>query len=104
MPFIDINNPELIAYVRVEPLTTAKTLKETVEGQVHDALWMLTQQYRVGEFRGEDMASLMKARVQTHSTKINRLKSRYGDLDEYDDQVPLAAKLERLPLRQALGM
>lgn len=104
MPFIDINKPELIAYVRVEPLTTAKTLKETVKGQVHDALWMLTQQYRVGEFKGEDAGSPMKARVQTQSTKINRFKSRYGEVEEYDGQVPLEAKVERLPLREDLGM
>lgn len=104
MPFIDINKPELIAYVRIEPLTTAKTLKETVKGQVHDALWMLTQQYRVGEFRGEDAGSPMKARVQTQSTKINRFKSRYGEVEEYNEQVPLEAKVERLPLREDLGM
>lgn len=104
MPFIDINKPELISYVRIEPLTTAKTLKETVKGQVHDALWMLTQQYRVGEFKGEDAGSPMKARVQTQSTKINRFKSRSGEVEEYDQQVPLEAKVERLPLKEDLGM
>src|SRR5690606_739260 len=104
MPFIDINKPELIAYVRVEPLTTSKTLKETVKGQVHDALWMLTQQYRVGEFKGEDAGSPMKSRIQTQSTKINRFKSRYGEVEQYDEQVPLEAKVERLPLREDLGM
>jgi len=104
MPFIDINKPEVISYVRVEPLTTAKTLKETVKGQVHDALWMLTQQYRVGEFKGEDAGSPMKARIQTQSTKINRFKSRYGEVEEYDEQVPLEAKVERQPLKEDLGM
>src|SRR5690606_40616102 len=41
---------------------------------------------------------------QTQSTKINRFKSRYGEVEEYHEQVPLEAKVERLPLREDLGM
>lgn len=101
---ININQPDVLAFLRVEPRTVATTLKPTIKAAVHDALWMLTQQYRVGEFLGEDAGSPMKARIQTQSTKINRFKSRYGEVEEYDEQVPLEAKIERLPLREDLGL
>lgn len=104
MPIIDVNKPDVLAYLRVEPRTLTTTLKPTIKAAVHDAVWMLTQQYRVGEFLGEDAGSPMKARIQTQSTKINRFKSRYGDVEEYDEQVPLEAKIERLPLREDLGL
>lgn len=101
---ININQPDVLAFLRVEPRTVATTLKPTIKAAVHDAVWMLTQQYRVGEFLGEDAGSPMKARIQTQSTKINRFKSRYGEVEEYDEQVPLEAKIERLPLREDLGL
>lgn len=99
----DLNRPDILAYVRIEPRAISKTLAPTIKSSVHDALWMLTQQHRIGEFEGEDAGMAMKARVQTQSTKINRFKSRNGEVEEYDEKTPLEAKIERLPLKQDLG-
>lgn len=100
----DINRSDIIAYIRLEPRVVSRTLMPTVKAAVHDALWMLTQQSRIGEFQGEDAGSLIKARIQTQSTKINRFKSRNGKVEEYDEKVPLEAKVERLPLKEDLGL
>lgn len=104
MAKIQIDRPDMLAYVRYEPVTVARKLNPTLKAEVHDALWMLTQQYRIGEFQGQDGGTLSKARIQTQSTKINRFKSRHGQVEEYDEKVPLEAKIERLPLREDLGM
>lgn len=103
MPPININQPDIIGFLRVEPRTVAKTLKPTIKAAVHDAVWMLTQQFRVGEFLAEDAGSPMKARVQTQSNKLNRFQSRYGEVELLNDEVPLEAKIERLPLKEDLG-
>ena len=103
MPPININQPDIIGYLRVEPRTVAKNLKPTIKAAVHDAVWMLTQQFRVGEFLAEDAGSPMKARVQTQSNKLNRFQSRYGEVELLNDKVPLEAKIERLPLKEDLG-
>ncbi|SFO28489.1 hypothetical protein SAMN05421741_1331, partial [Paenimyroides ummariense] len=103
MPPININQPDIIGYLRVEPRTVAKNLKPTIKAAVHDAVWMLTQQFRVGEFLAEDAGSPMKARVQTQSNKLNRFQSRYGEVELLNEEVPLEAKIERLPLKEDLG-
>lgn len=100
---ININQPDIIGYLRVEPRTVAKNLKPTIKAAVHDAVWMLTQQFRVGEFLAEDAGSPMKARVQTQSNKLNRFQSRHGEVELLNDEVPLEAKIERLPLKEDLG-
>lgn len=96
--------PDILAYIRIEPRVISRTLAPTIKSSVHDALWMLTQQHRIGEFQGEDAGMALKARVQTQSTKINRFKSRYGQVEEYDEKIPLEAKIERLPLKEDLGL
>lgn len=101
---IKITQPDIVGYARLETRAIAASLAPTIKATVHDALWMLTQQSRVGEFHGEDAATLIKARVQTQSTKINRFKSRNGKVEEYDETVPLEAKIERLPLKEDLGL
>ncbi len=103
MPQINIHAEDIVAYARIEPRAIAADYKPTVKAQVHDALWMLTQQWRVGEFRGEDAGTLVKARVETQTTKLNRFKSRNGSVEAFDENVPLEAKVERLPLRMDLG-
>lgn len=102
---ININASEVIAYARYEPRAIAADYRPTVKAQVHDALWMLTQQWRVGEFRGEDAGTLVKARIQTQSTKINRFRSNEdAPVQAFDENIPLEAKVERLPLKPDLGL
>lgn len=104
MPQIDILAADIVAYARIEPRAIAADYRPTVKAQVHDALWMLTQQWRVGEFRGEDAGTLVKARVETQTTKLNRFKSRNGPVEAFDENVPLEAKVERLPLKPDLSL
>jgi hypothetical protein len=105
MPVVNINSAEIVAYARIEPRALARDYRATVKAAVHDALWMLTQQWRVGEFRGEDAGTLVKARVQTQSTKINRFASRMeASVEAFDGNTPLEAKIERLPLKSDLAL
>ncbi|WP_118976927.1 hypothetical protein [Taibaiella koreensis] len=104
MPRIDIFQSDIVAYTRIEPRVIARDYKPTVKAQVHDALWMLTQQWRVKEFKGEDAGTLVKARIQTQSNKINRFQSRKGPVEAFDENVPVEAKVERLPLKPDLAL
>ncbi len=100
---INIYAADIVAYARIEPRAIAADYRPTVKAQVHDALWMLTQQWRVKEFNGEDAGTLVKARIETQSTKLNRFKSRNGAVEAFDENVPLEAKVERLPLKPDLA-
>lgn len=105
MPQININGPDILTYVRYEPITVSRNLSTTVNASVHDALWMLTQQIRVGEFKGDDAGSISKARIVSQSVKLNRFKGRNNDKAQaFEEEIPLEAKVERLPLNEDLGL
>src|SRR4051812_43391462 len=102
---ISTSAPDTVAYVRLEPMTRVNTVEPVVSADVHDALWFLTQQWRVSEFAGSDGGSLVKAKIETQSTYMNRFKSRNaGNAEAFDTNVPLEAKVERLPLIFDLGL
>lgn len=101
---INFDQADIVAYATLEPRIVARTLTPVIKAQVHDALWMLTQQWRVGEFKGDDAGTLVKARIETQSTMLNRFQSRKGPVTPFDLNVPLEAKVERLPLIFDLGM
>ncbi|MBD2769866.1 hypothetical protein IC235_18405 [Hymenobacter sp. BT664] len=96
--------PSISASIRIEPISEDKDLTTTVRANVHDALWMLSQQWRVGEFKGEDAGTLVKAKVETQSTKINRYKGWKSPVEEFNPNIPLEARVERQPLILDLGM
>lgn len=101
---INIQAADIVAYARIEPRAIAADYQPTIKAEVHDALWMLTQQWRVKEFRGEDAGTLVKARIETQSTRLNRFKSRNGAVENFDDNIPLESKVERLPLKPDLAL
>lgn len=100
---IKFTAPNLVCYARFEPSVKVRDYKPSIRANVHDALWMLTQQFRVGEFQGTDGGTLVKAKIETQSTKINRYKSRNGEVEAFDEEIPIEAKTERLPFKKDLA-
>ncbi|MGN6569750.1 MAG: hypothetical protein ACTHJ0_17445, partial [Flavipsychrobacter sp.] len=97
--------PEIVSYVRLEPIARINDVTPTISADVHDALWFLTQQWRVGEFRGIDGGTLVKAKIETQSSYINRFQSsNAANAEAIETNVPLEAKIERLPIVFDLGM
>lgn len=101
---INTVRPDITFQVRYEPALRVNDVAPTISANVHDALWMLTQQWRVGEFNGEDAGTLVKAKIETQSTHINRYRGGNGPVEAFNPDVPLEAKVERLPLFLDLGM
>lgn len=109
---ISTTAPDIAAYTRLEPValatttsTTSTATTPTVSANVNDALWFLTQQWRVGEFIGTDGGTLVKAKIETQSSYINRFKGTNSTYAEpFETNIPLEAKIERLPLIFDLGM
>lgn len=97
------NAEEIVTYVHMEPLVRRPDYEMTVKAEVHDALWMLTQQWRVNEFKGEDAGTVVKAKIETQSTLLNRFKGRGAPVEPMPRNVPIEAKVERLPVPLDFG-
>lgn len=64
------------AWQRVEPNGRDQDLEEGLENRVADPLWMLARQWQLGEFRGEDAASPIHARVVVESSPVRNFRNR----------------------------
>jgi hypothetical protein len=81
-------------------------MQRTVAARVYDPLWMLTRQWQVGEFQGEDVGSPIMARTRAQNSMLSRVHLGALTPDTptqaapYDSaQLPLEVMVERRTLR-----
>lgn len=80
---------------RVEPRPRQQDFSQSLQAQVHDALWMLTRQWQFGEFQGEDTGSAIMAKMELEISRISKYQNTHGPAETYDEKVPLEARVER---------
>lgn len=100
-------NSGITTFVRLEPRSKQQEFSKTLQGSVHDGLWMLTQQYRTGEFNGEDACSLISANIKFDVLELSKYQSdAYSTLNTlgYTTNIPLEAFAERLPFNPDLAL
>lgn len=100
--------PTVTLWNRLEGRARKEAFERSLRAEVRDPLWMLTRQWQVGEFKGEDAGSAAKARVQLDTARLDRfsVKSGDGQMGEddwqpavsYDLATPLEVQVEREPI------
>lgn len=101
-----LRRPAVVHWNRLEPRPRAENFDRSLRAEVRDALWMLTRQWQLGEFRGEDAGSPVGAELQVETTRLTRYAHRDGAAVAYDETLPLEARVEReeVPLDLALRL
>lgn len=84
---------------RLEARPRADDFDRALKAEVRDPLWMLTKQWQMGEFKGEDAGSPAFAKVQLATTRITKYQAGDKAVQNYDDEVPLEAKVEQKKLQ-----
>ncbi|MBX2984909.1 MAG: hypothetical protein KF882_02930 [Bacteroidia bacterium] len=84
--------------------TKTKNFKHQYTQSVHDALWALSSQYMLGQFKGEDAGSALLARVYYDTRKINRFQPANGEVAHFDGTAPLDVLIERQKIVFDLGI
>jgi hypothetical protein len=98
MPFIDYETCEpLRVWGRFEPRSRAVDFDRALAARVHDPLWMLTRQWLMGEFQGEDAGSAVLAKLARRVTPIARYEIG-GRTEAEDGSLPAELRIERLPV------
>ncbi|MEP6732761.1 MAG: hypothetical protein ABJE10_19105 [bacterium] len=98
--------PSITSWNRLEPHTTEADIGVSSMARVFDPLWMLTRQWQVGEFQGEDAGTPVKARVRATSATLSRCylgtlpSTAIPPAPKYDPTtMPLEVMVERRPSR-----
>lgn len=90
--------PMVTVWNRLEGRPRTAAFDRAMKAEVRDALWMLTRQWQLGEFRGEDAGSPALARLHVSTTRLTKYRARSLPAEPFDDGVPLEATVERRPV------
>src|SRR5262245_30092149 len=90
--------PGITIWNRLEGRPRADKFDRAMRAEVRDALWMLTRQWQMGEFEGDDAGSPIFAKVRVETTRLRKYQSANGPVENFNDSIPLEAHVERMPL------
>ena len=62
--------PSVTTWTRIEQKPRDGTLARGLQAQVRDAAWMLSRQWQLGEFAGEDAGSPVQATIAVYALHV----------------------------------
>jgi hypothetical protein len=95
--------PTITLWNRLEGRPRTENFTRALRAEVRDALWMLTKQWQMGEFRGDDAGTPVTAKVHLTTTRLTKYRPGGHAAEAFEDDVPLEAKVERRPVAFSLG-
>jgi hypothetical protein len=90
--------PSITTFNRLEGRPRTRSFDRALRAEVRDALWMLTKQWQMGEFRGSDAGSPVFAKLQIDTTRLTKYRPAAKATRPFGYDVPLEATVERRPL------
>jgi hypothetical protein len=90
--------PGITIWNRLEGRPRADNFDRALRAEVRDPLWMLTRQWQMGEFKGDDAGSPVFAKIQVKRSALGKFQPAQGPVVPLDESIPLEAQVERLPV------
>ena len=90
--------PGVTMWNRLEGRPRAESFERALRAEVRDALWMLTRQWQMGEFRGDDAGSPVVAKVRVDTTHLQKYAPARGKVESLSPTIPLETRVEQLPI------
>lgn len=95
--------PTVTVWNRLEGRPRRTQFDRALRAEVRDALWMLTRQWQLGEFRGDDAGSPVLARLNLATTRLTKYRAREAASEPFEEGTPLEATVERRPVSLERG-
>src|SRR5262245_46189315 len=90
--------PSITRWHRVAGIPRTHTFERALRAEVRDALWLLTRQWQMGEFQGDDAGSPVFAKLHLGTTRLTTYQPGGGAEQPLDERVPLEARVEQQPI------
>jgi len=94
--------PTVVMWNRLEGRPRRPDFGRALAAEVRDPLWLITRQWQMGEFIGEDAGSPVTAKVAWNTDEVTELHTTAGTVP-YDPNVPLEAATEARPVGLTLS-
>lgn len=94
--------PTVTTWNRLEGRPRAEDFDRALKAEVRDALWMISKQWQMGEFIGDDAGSPVLGKVRMDTTTLNKYQSGDGPSMSMEKDIPLEVKVEnqKIPFKQ----
>lgn len=96
--------PTVTVWNRLEGRPRTTSFERALRAEVRDALWMLTKQWQMGEFRGSDAGSPVFAKLQLGTTRLTKYRPDAKGTELLADDVPFEATVERRRIPLSLDL
>ena len=95
--------PTILMWNRLEGRPRTNNFDRALKAEVRDALFMLTKQWQMGEFKGDDAGSPIIAKIHMETTQLNKYKAGENATQAFENNVPLETKVEQRMLPFKVG-
>lgn len=94
--------PSITLWNRLESRPRNQDSVRPLMAEIRDPLWMLTKQWQIGEFQGDDAGSPSIAKVQIATTELTKYQADQNESQIFDNSLPLEAMVEqkKIPFTQ----
>lgn len=89
------SHPTVLLWNRVEGRPRTHNFDRALKAEVRDALWLLTKQWQMGEFNGDDAGSPVFAKAHLTTTVLTKYKADDKTPQPFEENVPLETKVEQ---------
>ncbi|MEL6667377.1 MAG: hypothetical protein AAFP08_00310 [Bacteroidota bacterium] len=93
--------PTIVTYNRLEGRPRTHNFERSLKAEIRDPLWMISKQWQVGEFQGDDAASPVVARLQMRTSRLDAYQAGSGS---HISPLPEERPLEMVVERQQISM
>jgi hypothetical protein len=87
--------PTIMMWNRLEGRPRTHNFDKALKAEVRDALWMITKQWQMGEFKGDDAGSPVFAKIHITSSHVQKYKAANKAVQDFEDNIPLEVKAEQ---------
>jgi hypothetical protein len=97
--------PTVMMWNRIEgrPRST-KNFDRALKAEVRDPLWMLSRQWQMGEFEGDDAGSPVLAKLRLDTTQLTKYQANGHGVQPMPDDIPLEAQVEQKALPHSVWL
>lgn len=95
--------PSITLWNRLEARPRTTDFNRALKAEVRDALFMLTKQWQMGEFLGDDAGSPVFSKIHAATTHFTKYVADEHSVQDFDDSVPLETRVEQRPFPFLIG-
>jgi hypothetical protein len=95
---LDRLHPAITRWNRLEGRPRTHDFDRALKAEVRDALWLLSKQWQMGEFEGDDAGSPVLARACVDLSGIDRFQAGHDAVEPVAPSLQLESRVERRPL------